>query len=322
MWRVRGVIPSDIGSKRRNTALVQRNAPDDGLLPAGDYPTKLTTQSAAYPTPDTAENEELEPLTIEGLYRAGVHLGHLSKRWHPRMRDYIQLKHKRRHVLDMEKTLDAIEEAKAAIREIVASGGECLMVGTKPQARTEIRRLAESVDALYVNSRWLGGTLTNFATMSKRIETLIQLEEDFAKGEVQAHTKRELLMKQAEVKRLNKFFGGIKEISRLPQVMYVVGIDRERHAVKEANDLGIPVVAIVDTNCDPSNITYPIPGNDDSHASISLLSSHVAAAVSEGRDLAEERRREREAMRAEREAQEAAMVAARAVAAQRVQQNN
>ena len=268
------------------------------------------------------EIQELEPLSVEGLYRAGVHLGHLSKRWHPKMREYIRLKHQKRHVLDMDKTIDALEQAKSAVREIVAGGGECLMVGTKLQAKNEIERLAKSVDASYITSRWLGGTLTNFSTISRRIEALIQLEEDFEKGEVQAHTKRELLMKQTEVRRLNKFFGGIKEISKLPDVMYVVGIDREKHAVKEANDLGIPVIAIVDTNCDPSSITYPVPGNDDSHASISLISSHIAAAISEGRELAAERRREREAMQAERDAQEAAMAAARAAAAERSKQRN
>ncbi len=282
----------------------------------------MTTETAAVETQSTDEKEELEPLTVEGLYRAGVHLGHLSKRWHPRMREYIRLKHQKRHVLDMDKTLEAIENAKSAIREIVAGGGKCLMVGTKPQARNEIERLATSVGAHYITSRWLGGTLTNFATISRRIEALIQLEEDFAKGEVQAHTKRELLMKQTEVRRLNKFFGGIKEITKLPDVMYVVGIDREKHAVKEANDLSIPVVAIVDTNCDPDDITYPIPGNDDSHASIKLLSSHIATAISEGIELAEERRREREAMQAERDAQEAAMAAARAAAEERAQQNS
>ncbi len=270
----------------------------------------------------TEEIQELEPLSVEGLYRAGVHLGHLSKRWHPKMREYIRLKHQKRHVLDMDKTIDALEQAKSAVREIVAGGGECLMVGTKLQAKNEIERLAKSVDASYITSRWLGGTLTNFSTISRRIEALIQLEEDFEKGEVQAHTKRELLMKQTEVRRLNKFFGGIKEISKLPDVMYVVGIDREKHAVKEANDLGIPVIAIVDTNCDPSSITYPVPGNDDSHASISLISSHIAAAISEGRELAAERRREREAMQAERDAQEAAMAAARAAAAERSKQRN
>ena len=283
----------------------------------------MTTETAAVDTLVAAEqDEELEPLTVEGLYQAGVHLGHLSKRWHPRMRDYIRLKHKKRHVLDMDKTIEAIEAAKAAVREIVANGGECLMVGTKPQARNEIERLAISVGSPYIASRWLGGTMTNFATISRRIEALIQLEEDFAKGEVQAHTKRELLMKQTEVRRLNKFFGGIKEISKLPDVMYVVGIDREKHAVKEANDLNIPVIAIVDTNCDPSNITYPIPGNDDSHASISLLSRHIAAAVTEGRELAAERERERVALQAEREAQEAAMAAARAAAAERTKQQS
>ena len=293
------------------------------LRRSGVQRTTLTTETVAVETENTAEDtEELEPLTVEGLYKAGVHLGHLSKRWHPKMRGYIRLKHQKRHVLDMDKTLGAIEEAKEAIREIVANGGECLMVGTKPPAKNEVERLAKTVEASYITSRWLGGTLTNFATISRRIEALIELEEDFAKGEVQAHTKRELLMKQTEVRRLNKFFGGIKEISKLPDVMYVVGIDREKHAVKEATDLGIPVVAIVDTNCDPTSITYPIPGNDDSHASIALISSHIAAAISEGKDLADQRRREREAMQAERDAQEAAMAAARAAATERQRQQN
>ncbi len=263
--------------------------------------------------------DELEPLTIEGLYKAGVHLGHLSKRWHPRMQEYILLKHSGRHVLDMRKTIEALQSAKSAIRDLVADGGECLLVGTKAQARAEIERLAHQVGAMYITSRWLGGTMTNFATISRRIESLIQLEEDFAKNEVQAHTKRELLMKQAEVNRLNKFFGGIKEMSKLPDVLFVVGIDREKHAVKEASDLGIPVVAIVDTNCDPSTVKYPIPGNDDSHSSISLIARHIADAIAEGKRLAIIKEQERQAALAEQEVQEAAMAAARAAAARRAQ---
>ncbi len=266
--------------------------------------------------------DELEPLTIEGLYKAGVHLGHLSKRWHPRMQEYILLKHSGRHILDMRKTIEGLETAKSAIRDIVADGGECLLVGTKAQARSEIERLAHQVGAMYITSRWLGGTMTNFATISRRIESLIRLEEDFAKNEVQAHTKRELLMKQAEVKRLNKFFGGIKEMSKLPDVIFVVGIDREKHAVKEASDLGIPVVAIVDTNCDPSTVTHPIPGNDDSHSSISLISRHIADAIAEGKQLSMIREQQRQAAIAEQEAQEAAMAAARAAAARRAQSVN
>lgn len=263
--------------------------------------------------------EKLEPLSIEGLYQAGAHLGHVSKRWHPRMHQYILMKHNRRHVLDVTKTLEAVEKARDAIRNIVAEGGQCLLVGTKPQAKEEIRRLATQVGAMYINSRWLGGTLTNFNTMSRRIESLIQLEEDFSNNEVKAQTKRELLMKQAEVSRLNKFFGGIKEMSKIPDIVYVVGIDREKHAVKEATDLRIPVVAIVDTNCDPSTVTYPIPGNDDSHASVSLISSHIAQAITEGKQIAEIREQKRQSEIAAREAQDAAMAAARAAAARRAQ---
>ncbi len=237
------------------------------------------------------------------------------------MKDYILLKHNRRHVLDMRKTFEALETASAAVRDVVADGGECLLVGTKAQARGEIQRLGEEIDAMYIASRWLGGTLTNFATISRRIEALSQLENDFANNSVEVHTKRELLMKQTEVRRLSKFFGGIKKMSKLPQMLYIVGIERERHAVKEATDLGIPVVAIVDSDCDPATVTYPIPGNDDSHASIALISRQIVNAILEGRQIAEVREQERQAAIAEREAQEAAMAAARAAAARRAQAN-
>ena len=268
---------------------------------------------------DARQEDELPELTLEGLYQAGVHLGHLTKRWHPRMRDYLMMTYQRRHILDMQRTLDAITEAKDAVREIVARGGECLFVGTRLQAKKEIEKVAERTGSLYITSRWLGGTLTNFATITRRIEALVLLEEQFAKDEVQAQTKKELMIKQAEVNRLNKFFGGIKEMTKLPDVLFVAGMDKERHAIKEASDLGIPVVAIVDSNCDPTSVTYAIPGNDDSHASISLIVGHIGVAIAEGREAAVQRERQRQAEIAERENQEAAQAMARAAAVRRSQ---
>lgn len=274
-------------------------------------------EEAQYPV---SQSEPAEELTLEGLYKAGVHLGHLTKRWHPRMRDYVKIKYQQRHILDMEQTLRAITVAQDAVREIVANGGECLFVGTRPQAKTEIEAVAKACKSMYITSRWLGGTLTNFATITRRLEALVELEEQFNKGEVKAQTKKELLIKQAEVKRLNKFFGGIKEMTKLPDVLFVAGMDRERHAIKEAAILQIPVIAIVDSNCDPTQVAYAIPGNDDSHASISLIAGQIAGAVAEGRVVAGDRERQRQAAIAEREAQEAAQAAARAAAVRRSQE--
>ena len=276
--------------------------------------TVTETDSVASSDGEAQQEEELPELTLKVLYEAGVHLGHLTKRWHPRMRPYVMMNYQRRHILDMTRTLEAISEAKSAVRDIVADGGHCLFVGTRPQARREIQEVAKSAGAMYITSRWLGGTMTNFATISRRLEALVRLEEQFMKGAVEAQTKKELMGKQAEVNRLNKFFGGIKEMTKLPDVLFVAGMDKERHAIKEASDLGIPVVAIVDSNCDPATVTYPIPGNDDSHSSISLIVRHIGAAITEGRGIAGDRERVRQAEIAEREAQEAAQAAARAAA--------
>ena len=175
-----------------------------------DLTTETVTEaeSVAPADEESQENGRLLELDIETLYKAKVHLGHLTKRWHPRMNQYVMMNHQRRHILDMSRTLVAIDDAKQAVREIAAGGGECLFVGTKPQAQKEIQAVAARTSALYITSRWLGGTLTNFATITRRLETLVELEEQFTKGEVNAKTKKELMIKQAEVNRLNKFFGG------------------------------------------------------------------------------------------------------------------
>jgi len=279
----------------------------------------LTTSETPQVAAASAEQEEtLAPLDLRSLFIAGVHFGHPSKRWNPKMAEYIFGKRSRAHIIDLSKTVTSLKAAKEFIEKIVGEGGECLMVGTKAQAQSPIKEQAEKVGAMYINQRWLGGMMTNFQTIQRRIERLVFLEEAFAKDTVVAQTKRESLMLAAEVVRLNKFFGGIKEMEKLPQVLFVVDIVKEKIAIAEAKRLGIPVVAIVDTNCDPTEVDYAIPGNDDSVRSITLITQHIAEAISAGKAAAKAAREERLAAEAELEAQEAAArAAAQAKAAER-----
>jgi small subunit ribosomal protein S2 len=234
------------------------------------------------------------------------------------MAEYIFGKRSRAHIIDLSKTVTSLKAAKEFVEKIVGQGGECLMVGTKAQAQTPIKEQATKAGAMYINQRWLGGMMTNFQTIQRRIERLVFLEDAFAKDTVVAQTKRESLMLAAEVVRLNKFFGGIKEMEKLPQVLFIVDIEKEKIAIAEAKRLGIPVVAIVDTNCDPTEVDYAIPGNDDSVRSITLITQHIAEAISSGKAAAKLAREERMAAEAELEAQEAAArAAAQAKAAER-----
>jgi len=279
----------------------------------------LTTSETPQIAPvETEQEETLAPLDLRSLFVAGVHFGHPSKRWNPKMAEYIFGKRSRAHIIDLSKTVTALKTAKEFIEKIVGQGGECLMVGTKAQAQGAIKDHADQVGAMYINQRWLGGMMTNFQTIQARIERLVFLEDAFAKDTVVAQTKRESLMLAAEVERLNKFFGGIKEMEKLPQVLFVVDIDKEKIAVAEARRLGIPIVAIVDTNCDPTEVDFAIPGNDDSVRSISLITRHIAESISAGKAAAKLAREERMAAEAELEAQEAAArAAAQAKAAER-----
>lgn len=279
----------------------------------------MTTSETPQVAPVATEEEEtLAPLDLRSLFIAGVHFGHPSKRWNPKMAEYIFGKRSRAHIIDLSKTVDMLKTAKDFIEDIVGQGGECLMVGTKAQAQGAIKEQAEKIGALYINQRWLGGMMTNFQTIQARIERLVYLEDAFAKDTIVAQTKRESLMLAAEVERLNKFFGGIKEMEKLPQVLFVVDIDKENIAVAEAKRLGIPVVAIVDTNCDPTKVDFAIPGNDDSVRSITLITRHITEAITAGKTAARIAREERMAAEAELEAQEAAArAAAQAKAAER-----
>jgi len=282
----------------------------------------LTTSETTPIAPENSGQEEtLAPLDLRSLFVAGVHFGHPSKRWNPKMAEYIFGKRSRAHIIDLSKTVTMLKTAKDFVEEIVSKGGECLMVGTKAQAQGAIKEQADRVGAMYINQRWLGGMMTNFQTIQARIERLVYLEDAFAKDTIVAQTKRESLMLSAEVERLNKFFGGIKEMEKLPQVLFIVDIEKENIAVAEARRLGIPIVAIVDTNCDPTLVDYAIPGNDDSVRSITLIAQHIAEAISNGKVAARKAREERMAAEAELEAQEAAARAeAQAKAAERAAQ--
>ena len=279
----------------------------------------MTTAETPQSTPEkTGEDETLAPLDLRSLFVAGVHFGHPSKRWNPKMSEYIFGKRSRAHIIDLSKTLTSLNTAKEFIETIVGKGGECLLVGTKAQAQGAVKEQADEVGAMYINQRWLGGMMTNFQTIQARIERLVYLEDAFAKGTVVAQTKRESLMLAAEVERLNKFFGGIKEMEKLPQVLFIIDIEKEQIAVAEAKKLGIPIVAIVDTNCDPTQVDYPIPGNDDSVRSITLITRHITESIASGKAAAKAAREERMAVEAELEAQEAAARAtAQAAAAER-----
>ena len=277
--------------------------------------TSETPQIAAV---ETEQKETLAPLDLRSLFVAGVHFGHPSKRWNPKMEEYIFAKRSRAHIIDLSKTITSLKAAKEFVEKIVGQGGECLMVGTKAQAQTAIKDQASKAGAMYINQRWLGGMMTNFQTIQPRIERLVFLEDAFAKGTVVSQTKRESLMLSHEVERLNKFFGGIKEMVKLPQVLFIVDIEKEKLAVAEARRLKIPIVAIVDTNCDPTEVDFAIPGNDDSVRSITLIAEHIAEAISNGKAAAKLAREERMAAEAELEAQEsAARAVAQAKAAER-----
>jgi small subunit ribosomal protein S2 len=279
----------------------------------------LTTSETPQVAAVTTEQEEtLAPLDLRSLFVAGVHFGHPSKRWNPKMAEYIFGKRSRAHIIDLSKTITSLKAAKEFVEKIVGQGGECLMVGTKAQAQSPIKEQAIKAGAMYINQRWLGGMMTNFQTIQRRIERLVFLEDAFAKDTIVAQTKRESLMLAAEVVRLNKFFGGIKEMEKLPQVLFIVDIEKEKIAIAEAKRLGIPVVAIVDTNCDPTEVDYAIPGNDDSVRSITLITRHITEAIASGKASAKLAREERMAAEAELEAQEAAArAAAQAKAAER-----
>ena len=229
---------------------------------------------------------------MKQLLEAGVHFGHQTSRWNPKMRRYIFGARNGIHIIDLQQTVTMFRTACDFVRQIAAGGGAVLFVGTKKQAQDPIRREAERCGGMYVNTRWLGGTLTNFQTIKQSIERLKRLEEQLADTESAALLKKkERLMIQRDVDKLRVNLQGIRDMKKLPDVMFVIDPDREDIAVNEANRLGIPVVAVVDSNCDPDRINYCIPGNDDAIRAIRLFCSAVADAVGDGSQELEERNR-------------------------------
>ena len=229
------------------------------------------------------EEKEMNVISMKQLLEAGVHFGHQTRRWNPKMAEYIFAERNGIYIIDLQKTVKKVDEAYAAVSEIIADGGEILFVGTKKQAQESIKEEAERCGMYYVNQRWLGGMLTNFGTIKTRIARLKALEKMEEDGLFEVLPKKEVAALLHEKEKLDKNIGGIKEMKRIPDVMFIVDPRKERIAVQEAQNLGIPIVAIVDTNCDPEEIDFVIPGNDDAIRAVKLISSKIADAVIEAK---------------------------------------
>ena len=228
-------------------------------------------------------------ISMRQMLEAGVHFGHQTRRWNPKMRRFIFGERNGIYIIDLEQTLTRVETAYGFVRDLVADGGVILFVGTKKQAQDPIQSYALKVGMPFVNERWLGGMLTNFETMSKRVNKMLEYERMKASGEFDAMIKKEALMLDRELAKLQRNLGGLRDMKKAPDAIFVVDTKKEHIAVTEANKLGIPVVAVVDTNVDPDVIQYPIPGNDDAIRANSLLIETIAAAVEEGRYIASRR---------------------------------
>ncbi len=222
-------------------------------------------------------------VSMKQLLEAGVHFGHQTRRWNPKMGEYIFAERNGIYIIDLQKTVKKLEEAYSFIREVSMNGGEVLFVGTKKQAMDSIREEAIRAGMPFVNARWLGGMLTNFGTIQKRIKRLAQLKVMEQDGTFALLPKKEVIKLNLEIEKLEKFMGGITEMKKQPAALFIVDPRKERIAVAEAHKLGIPIVAIVDTNCDPDEVDYVIPGNDDAIRAVRLIAGAMADAVIEGR---------------------------------------
>ena len=247
-------------------------------------------------------------VSMKQLLEAGVHFGHQTRRWNPKMAPYIYTERNGIYIIDLQKTVKKLEEAYSFVRDLSANGGYVLFVGTKKQAQDAIREEAARCGGYYVNARWLGGMLTNFRTMRTRIDRLAQLRKMEADGTFAMLPKKEVIKHQGEIEKLEKYLGGVKEMKKLPAALFIVDPRKERNAIAEARKLNIPIVAIVDTNCDPDEIDYVIPGNDDAIRAIRLIASTMANAAIEGRQ-GEDAPETEEAPQAEAETEAAAEAA-------------
>ena len=248
-------------------------------VPVAPQPSVVIQQASGVPMASVPAN-----ITMKSLLEAGVHFGHQKRRWNPKMRRYIFTHRNGIHIIDLQKTLRMLEEAAAYVSDVAAEGKKILMVGTKKQAQDTIVNESKRANAYFITTRWLGGTLTNFKTIQSRIDHLVELETQQAKGEFQSYTKKEALKREASIARLNRYLGGIKEMTEMPGALFVIDIGKEAIAVAEARRVGIPIVALVDSDCDPDLIDYPIPGNDDAIRSIRLVTGRITNAIIEGRN--------------------------------------
>ena len=222
-------------------------------------------------------------ISMKQLLEAGVHFGHQTRRWNPKMAEYIFTERNGIYIIDLQKTVKKVEEAYNFVREITEQGGEILFVGTKKQAQESIKEEAERVGMYYVNARWLGGMLTNFTTIKKRIQRMDQLKKMAEDGTFEQLPKKEVVNLTIEAEKLDKNLGGIKDMKKLPAAIFIVDPKKEHNAVAEARKLNIPIIAIVDTNCDPDEVDYVIPGNDDAIRAVKLITSTMANAILEGK---------------------------------------
>jgi small subunit ribosomal protein S2 len=224
-----------------------------------------------------------DTVTIKELLESGAHFGHQTSRWHPRMKKYIFTKRNGIHIIDLEQTATMLDRACQFIKELVAEGGKVLFVGTKKQAQDIIAEEAARCGMYYINQRWIGGVLTNFSTIQSRIDYLVRLEDQQARGDFNRLPKKEALKLNEEIERLNRLLGGFKEMTTLPDAIFVVDPVKEDIALTEARRVDIPIIAIVDTNCNPDDIDFPIPANDDAIRAIKLMVGKIAEAVIEGK---------------------------------------
>ena len=257
--------------------------------------------------PPTQQQQQRPPITMKSLLEAGVHFGHQTRRWNPRMKPFIFTQRNGIHIIDLQKSLRYMDRAMNGVRDLVAEGGEILFVGTKKQAQDSIAEQATRCEMPYVNQRWLGGTLTNFATIRKRIDYMIELEARKEQGYFDQMIKKEALKLEEKLKRLQKYFGGVRNMTRIPDALFVVDMPKEAICIAEARKLGVTLFSIIDSDCDPELIDFRIPGNDDAIRSIRLITTRIADGVVEG--LAEKRAREEERLREEQELAEQELAA-------------
>jgi len=229
----------------------------------------------------------VESISVKELLEAGAHFGHHAGYWHPKMRDFIFTQRNGIHIIDLEKTVLMLEKACAFVRDLAASEQTILFVGTKKQAQQVVEEEAKRCGMCYVNQRWLGGMLTNFAVIQKRIDYLVRLEDRSEKGEFDSLPKKERMKLEKEILRLGRQIGGFKEVTSLPGALFITDPIKDKIAFAEAKKLDIPVVAVVDTNCNPEDVDYPIPANDDAIKAIRLVCSKIADAVIEGKSMLE-----------------------------------